>query len=141
MVQAARSGKQNIIEGTEATMTSSETELKLINVARASLGELLADYEDYLRVRHLEKWEQGHPRFDPLVNFCYSHNAPAEYAALLPRLNDEEICNLALTHIHQTDSAMGKYLHRLEEDFIRNGGLRETMARIRQEVRDSFRKK
>ena len=141
MVQAARSGKQNIIEGTEAAMTSSETELKLINVARASLGELLADYEDYLRVRHLEKWEQGHPRFDPLVNFCYSHNAPAEYAALLPRLNDEEICNLALTHIHQTDSAMGKYLHRLEEDFIRNGGLRETMARIRQEVRDSFRKK
>ena len=141
MVQAARSGKQNIIEGTEAAMTSSETELKLINVARASLGELLADYEDYLRVRHLEKWEQGHPRFDLLVNFCYSHNAPAEYAALLPRLNDEEICNLALTHIHQTDSAMGKYLHRLEEDFIRNGGLRETMARIRQEVRDSFRKK
>ena len=59
MVQAARSGKQNIIEGTEAAMTSSETELKLINVARASLGELMADYEDYLRVRHLENGSRG----------------------------------------------------------------------------------
>ena len=62
MVQAARSGKQNIIEGTEAAMTSLETEIKLNNVARASLGELLADYEDYARVRNLTVWGDNHPR-------------------------------------------------------------------------------
>ena len=59
MVQAARSGKQNIIEGMEAAVTSRETLLKLLNVARASLHELLADYEDYLRVRSLRLWDSN----------------------------------------------------------------------------------
>lgn len=68
MVQAARSGKQNIAEGSKASMTSTETELKLTNVAKASLEELLIDYEDYLRVRNMEQWGMDHPRMERLRN-------------------------------------------------------------------------
>ena len=60
MVQAARSGKQNILEGSQASGTSKETEIKLTNVARASLEELLEDYRDFLRVRGLEEWSKEH---------------------------------------------------------------------------------
>lgn len=70
MVQAARSGKQNIAEGSKASMTSTETELKLTNVAKASLEELLIDYEDYLRVRNMEQWGMDHPRMERLRSFC-----------------------------------------------------------------------
>lgn len=61
MVQAARSGKQNIAEGSMASVTSRETEIKLTNVARASLEELLLDYEDYLRTRGLRLWDKDSP--------------------------------------------------------------------------------
>lgn len=81
MVQAARSGKQNIIEGTEDGVTSTEMELKLINVARSSLQELRADYEDYIKSRHLQLWGKNHPRYIPLLNFCRVHN---DYAAYKP---------------------------------------------------------
>ena len=135
MVQAARSGKQNIIEGTEAAMTSLEIELKLNNVARASLGELLADYEDYARVRGLALWGDEHPRSARLRNFCYSHNQPEDYSNLLPKLSDEEIVNVAVTLIHQVDSAMGKYIKVLQDNFAKNGGLREKMTKIRKETR------
>ena len=66
MVQAARSGKQNIAEGNQAAATSSETEIKLTNVAKASLEELLDDYEDYLRVRNMQQWGPLHPRYEKM---------------------------------------------------------------------------
>ena len=135
MVQAARSGKQNIIEGTEAAMTSLETEIKLNNVARASLGELLADYEDYARVRNLTVWGDDHPRTQRLRSYCYSHNQPEDYSSLLPKMNDEEILNVAITLIHQVDAAMGNYLKSLQDNFAKNGGLREKMTKIRTETR------
>lgn len=61
MIQAARSGKQNIIEGSMASGTSKETEIKLTNVARASLEELLEDYRDFLRARGIDEWTKDHP--------------------------------------------------------------------------------
>src|SRR5512137_290260 len=61
MVQAARSGRQNIAEGSRASATSSQTELRLVNVARSSLEELLLDYEDFLRHRHLPRWTPDSP--------------------------------------------------------------------------------
>ena len=74
MVQAARSGKQNIVEGSEDGQTSSEMEIKLLNVARGSLQELRADYHDYLNTRHLAIWQPGNPRQQRLKEFCHSHN-------------------------------------------------------------------
>ena len=70
MIQAARSGKQNIAEGNQAAATSSETEIKLTNVAKASLEELLDDYEDYIRVRNLEQWGKSHPRYDKMRQYA-----------------------------------------------------------------------
>lgn len=100
MIQAARSGKQNIAEGSKASATSSETEIKLTNVARASLEELLLDYEDYLRVRRLTLWNAQHPRYNRLREYCKSDRLKQDYPELLPKLNDEEICNMA-HHPHQ----------------------------------------
>ena len=74
MVQAARSGKQNIVEGSEDGQTSSEMEIKLLNVARGSLQELRADYHDYLNTHHLVLWTADSERQQRLRNFCHSHN-------------------------------------------------------------------
>ena len=86
MVQAARSGKQNIIEGNEAATTSLETNIKLTNVARASLAELLTDYEDYLRVRNLPLWGATHPRYERIRRYARSEELQQEYQALMSRL-------------------------------------------------------
>lgn len=135
MVQAARSGKQNIIEGREAATTSRETEIKLFNVSKASLHELLGDFEDYLRTRHLELWGPGHPRFKALVETCRAHNDTDYYCAIEPKLNAEEFCNLAITLIHQTDCMLRKLGGYFKEDFLKEGGIREQMSRARYAAR------
>lgn len=97
--QAARSGKQNIAEGSEASRTSKETEIKLTNVAKASLEELLLDYEDYLRQHNLPQWDKMHPRTVRLREYLKSDDfdrCPMRYAG---RLNEEEYCNLCITLI------------------------------------------
>ncbi len=137
MIQAARSGKQNIIEGTEAAMTSTETEIKLNNVARASLAELLADYHDYLRVHNLSLWDTSHPRYNSLVNYCFIHNDTTDYNRYYAKWSDEEMANTAITLIHQVDTAMNKYIAKLEQDFIANGGLREKMTQVRLAARQN----
>lgn len=81
MLQAARSGKQNIVEGREAATTSRETEIKLYNVARASLQELLQDYEDYLRTRTLAIWTNTHPRYAALLRTCRDNSDTTYYTA------------------------------------------------------------
>lgn len=131
MVQAARSGKQNIIEGSEAAATSCETEIKLLNVARASLKELQADYEDYLRVRELAIWDAAHPRYEKMVEYCGRTNDAEGYVGLLAQLSDEEIANLCLTLCHQVDIMMVNYIAAKEKSFVEEGGIREGMARAR----------
>ena len=95
MVQAARSGKQNIAEGNQAAATSSETEIKLTNVAKASLEELLDDYEDYLRVRGLEQWGKLHPRYEKMRQYARSEHLKKDYSQSIQKMNDEEIATSA----------------------------------------------
>jgi len=131
MVQAARSGKQNIIEGFADGMTSTEMQLKLLNVARSSLKELRADYEDYLSTRHLAVWDASHPRYDTLLRFCRQHNKVSDYEPYFDRWNDEEQCNIALTLLHMTDKMMKTYLSGLDQQFVTQGGIKERMYAAR----------
>lgn len=131
MVQAARSGKQNIVEGCSASTTSTESEIKLINVARASLQELLEDYKDYLRVRGLQQWKTNDRRYLQTRRVCATHNDTTYYAAAIKERSDETIANIAITLIHQTDCLIRSYFNRIKQDFLENGGLREEMTRER----------
>ena len=131
MVQAARSGKQNIVEGSEDGQTSSEMEIKLMNVARGSLQELRADYQDYLNTHHLSMWDAGSERQKKLREFCHSHNDFSDYEPLLVKMNDEEMANLALTLCHQTDKMMCAYIEKLEKQFVTEGGIKERMHAAR----------
>ena len=131
MVQAARSGKQNIVEGSEDGQTSSEMEIKLLNVARGSLQELRADYIDYLHTHHLNQWDKDNPRLQRLREFCHRHNDYSDYEPLTGKMTDEEMANLALTLCLQTVKLMCAYIERLEELFIKEGGIKERMYAAR----------
>mgnify|MGYP002520662775 FL=1 len=131
MVQAARSGKQNIAEGSAASATSTETELKLINVARASLQELLADYMDYLRIHALEQWAMDSEKARQARQVCSRHNDTAYYRTAIAERSAETIANIAITLIHQEDVLLRKLLQRLEDDFVRQGGIKERMYAAR----------
>jgi four helix bundle suffix protein len=134
MVQAARSTKQNIAEGSSDGQTSTETELKLLGIARGSNKELLEDYLDYLKNKHMEEWRNNNPRFEQLHLFCKSHCNYSDYSALLPKMNDEELANMAICLCHQVDSALTKYIERKDREFTMEGGIRERMtaARLKQ---------
>ena len=136
MVQAARSGKQNIAEGNQAAATSSETEIKLTNVAKASLEELLIDYEDYLRVRELEQWNKLHPRFETMRQYARSEQIMKDYAKYIVRMTDEEIANLCITLIHQAIFMLFKLLEHMQERFVKEGGIKEIMYKARTEYRN-----
>lgn len=131
MIQAARSGKQNIAEGCAASTTSKETELKLINVARASLQELLIDYEDYLRTRNMQQWDIRSAKAIQARNVCKKHNDSAFYREAITTRTDETIANIAITMIHQTDVFLRKLIERLKSDFLKNGGIKEEMYKAR----------
>jgi four helix bundle suffix protein len=137
MIQAARSGKQNIVEGCKAAVTSTESEIKLINVARASLEELLNDYEDYLRVRTLEKWPKDSK--EALYARKLAGKPTATYADFKPFTETrppQVVANLALCLIHQTNYLLDQYLRRLDHDFVTQGGIRERMTRTRLSYRN-----
>ena len=131
MVQAARSGKQNIVEGSEDGKTSTEMELKLLNVARSSIGELRQDYDDYLKARHLAVWTAADKRFQPMQEFTKTHNKLAEYEPYFMRWSAEEMANVALTLCYQVDTMMNKYMAGLERLFIEEGGIKERMHKAR----------
>ena len=135
MVQAARSGKQNIAEGAAAGNTSKEMEIKLTNVAKASLQELLVDYEDFLRVRSLEQWQADNPKLAQAKRACAAHNDSAYYRAAMPERSAETIANIAITLIHQADLLLEKLIKKLETKFLENGGMREQMTKARKEYR------
>ena len=137
MVQAARSGKQNIAEGSAAASTSAETEIKLINVARASLQELLLDFEDFLRVRNLEKWDINSEKACKTRDICSKHNDSQFYLDAIQTRTPETIANIAITLIHQTDVFLRKLLDRLQHDFLYNGGIKEQMLNARINFKNS----
>lgn len=131
MVQAARSGKQNIAEGNQAAATSSDTEIRLTNVARASLEELLDDYEDYLRTRRLQRWELGHPRLEALRRWTKSDSFFNDYAIKGARMTDEELANVGVTLCHQAIYMLGQLLKTLQTRFVQEGGIKERMHAAR----------
>lgn len=131
MVQAARSGKQNIVEGSADGVTSMEMELKLLNVARSSIKELKEDYEDYITSRHLLRWQPGHERYDGMLKFCRKHNRIEEYQSFFEKWTDEEMANIALTLCHMVDRMMTTYQKQQEETFVKEGGIKERMTAAR----------
>ena len=133
MIQAARSGKQNLAEGTIDGVTSREMEIKLANVNRASLHELLLDYEDYLRVRGLEQWKYDDPRCQQTRAFCKAHLDSAVYREKIRERSDETIANIAITLIHQCDVLLRGMIEWMKRDFKENGGIKEEMYRARKE--------
>ena len=137
MVQAARSGKQNIAEGSMASATSRETEIKLTNVARASLEELLLDYEDYLRMRGLRLWDKDSPESLLMRKASLRHDHSEWFLNLAHSRNDEVFANMAVCLIYQAAFLLKKQLNVLEERFLQEGGLRERMTRLRKQRRKS----
>ena len=131
MQQAARSCKQNLVEGSDAAPTSKETEIKLTNVARASLGELLEDYEDYLRFNSLEIWQINHPRISRLRDYLKTEDFEKNYKGLLQKLCAEDFCNLMITLIKQERFLIDGLIKRQQERFLKEGGIREQMSRYR----------
>jgi four helix bundle suffix protein len=136
MVQAARSGKQNIIEGSMASATSRETEIKLTNVARASLEELLEDYRDFLRTRKLCLWDKNHPQAQAVRKLGYgSHTSYPSYSSYIEQGNPETAANTIICLIHQANYLLDQQLRNQEQAFVKEGGLRERMTRARLEGR------
>jgi restriction system protein len=141
MVQAARSAKQNIAEGSMASGTSKKTELKLIGVARASLEELLLDFQDYLRQHGLPLWGKEHPKAREVRALCYRKNR--SYSTYKPYLEDnspEVAANAVICLIHQTNYLLDQQLRSLEKEFLKEGGFTERLYRARSRARDGRRR-
>lgn len=141
MIQAARSGKQNIIEGSMASGTSKEMEIKLTNVARASLEELLADYRDFLRVRGISEWPKDHAYALRLRQMNRIPNATYETFRKGIEHPEPAVCaNVIIGLIRVTSSLLDRQIQHLERAFLKEGGLREGMTRARIEERDRQRR-
>ena len=140
MVQAARSGKQNIAEGCMASGTSKKFELKLIGVARASLEELLLDFEDYSRQKGLALWGKDHQEAQKVRGLCYRKNR--SYKTYRPYIEDsppEIVANTMICLIHQTNYLLDQQLRALEKDFLKQGGFTEKLYRARSQMRNRSR--
>lgn len=131
MIQAARSGKQNIVEGTEDGETSTEMHLKLLGVARSSLQELRQDYRDYLISRQLTIWTARHPRYAAMRDFCKNHNQLEDYQPFFEKWDAETMANTGLTLCHQVDTMLNRHLRTLEQEFVEQGGIKERMHAAR----------
>ena len=132
MVQAARSGKQNILEGSQASGTSKESEIKLMNVARASLEELLEDYRDFLRVRALPLWDKNSREAQFVRRLGSQRESSYEnYRPYLETRPPGVVANILICLIHQTNYLLDQQLRQLEKAFVQEGGLRERMRRAR----------
>ena len=134
MVQAARSGKQNIVEGSEASATSKETELKLTNVAKASLEELLEDYLDYLKAHGFVVWEKDSEKGRAARELGKTADL-ATWDRLFREKPDETVANLEVSLIRQCTYLLAKQIQHLEEDFKNHGGVRERMHAARTATR------
>ena len=135
MIQAARSGKQNIVEGCAASSTSTKTEIRLVNVAKASLKELLENYEDFLKTRHHRQWEKGCIEYEAMRKLGREHNEAAFFLNLAATRPAETIANMVIILINQADYLLFKQMERLEKDFIENGGFSERMSEFRRQKR------
>jgi four helix bundle suffix protein len=136
MVQAARSGRQNIAEGSAASGTSSKTELKLVGVARASLEELLLDFQDYLRQRELEQWPKEHEKATFIRKLgSRPDRTYTTYKTYIEEKTEETAANTLICVIHQTCFLLDQVKRQLERQFLAEGGFTERMHRVRSNAR------
>ncbi len=136
MVQAARSGKQNIAEGSMASGTSRKTELKLVGVARASFEELLQDYEDFLRQRGLEEWGKDDPRKQRIRGLAWARDRTYKtYRTHVEQGNAETAANCLICLVNQTNYLLDQQLRHLDRRFLEEGGMTERLYRMRRERR------
>lgn len=131
VIQAARSCKQNIVEGLADGVTSTEMQLKLLNVARASLKETREDFEDYIKSRHLLFYHKGEERYDKMLTYCRYHNKLEDYEPFFSKWSDEEMCNCAITLCHMVDKMLMSFLAKLDREFVTEGGIKERMYKAR----------
>lgn len=137
MVQAARSGKQNIVEASMASGTSKEMEIKLTNVARASLEELKIDYQDFLRTNKLPIWDKEHRLVLRLRELNKIPNANYETFRKAIENESPEICaNVMIGLIAVVSYLLSKQIKALEIAFMNEGGLKEKMTKARLNVRN-----
>lgn len=139
MVQAARSTKQNIVEGSTDGQTSVEVEIKLLGIARGSNKELLEDYADYLKKHRLQEWRGKNMRFEGLHRFCKEHTAVEDYQKYFDKWTDEEMANCALCLCHIIDKALETYIRRKDHEFVTEGGIRERMTAARLGYRNNLK--
>ena len=138
MVQAARSGKQNILEGSQASGTSKETEIKLMNVARASLEELLEDYRDFLRVRGLPLWDKNSREALFVRKLgAQKDTTYTSYKTYIETRSAGVVANILICLLHQTNYLLDQQIRELERAFLAEGGLRERMTRARLAARSN----
>ncbi len=136
MVQAARSGKQNIAEGSMASGTSKKTELKLMGVARASLEELLLDFQDYLRQKGLPLWTKENPQAQAIRKLAWAQNRSyTTYKSYIEESSPEVAANTMVCLIHQTNYLLDQQLRALEKSFLEEGGFTERLYRVRSQTR------
>ncbi len=137
MVQAARSGVQNIAEGSMASATSKKTELKLTGVARASLEELLLDYEDFLRQRSMRLWDKNSTEALAVRNKYQSAPSDPSDPYNLKTSSPEAVANTLICLINQASFLLGRQMQNLEQTFLQEGGFTERLYRERNRARDS----
>jgi four helix bundle suffix protein len=136
MTQAARSGKQNIVEGSQISGTSKEAEVKLMNVARASLEELLEDYRDYLRTRGMALWDRDSREARYVRGLGADRDASYEtYRTFIETRPADVVANIIICLIHQANYLLDQQIRQLEQAFLEEGGLRERMTRARMKSR------
>ena len=131
MIQAARSGKQNIVEGKAASIISAETHIKLLGVARSSFQELLEDYIDYLRTRKLRLWETDSKEVEAMRNLGLTHKDSKFFLELAETRNDEVIANMAIVLLYQEDVLLRKHIEKQIKLFVDEGGFREALTKAR----------
>src|SRR5438045_8247867 len=140
MVQAARSGKQNILEGSQVSGTSKEAEIKLLNVARASLEELLEDYRDFLRMWKQKLWDKNSREAQFVRRLGAQKNRSYEsHRTYIETRPAPVVANIFICLIHQTNYLLDQQLRQLEKAFLEEGGLRERMTRARLSARSKSR--
>lgn len=135
MRQAARSCKQNIVEGATDNTVSTEMCIKLIGVARGSARELKEDYKDFLRQHELQIWSKDHTKALKARDYCRNNVDVADFVKKCKNATDETVANVMLTQISQIDAMLAFLLKKLEEEFTAEGGIKEAMSRARREHR------
>ncbi len=138
MIQAARSGKQNIVEGSAAGATSAKTEIKLTSVAKASLQELLEDYEDFLKVNKAVQWQPGSREFEYMRRFGRENSEASAFMDIVATRPATTVADMCIILIKQADYLLFRQIEGLERKFLSEGGFSERMYRLRQSSRTGY---